>query len=102
MVPERLLEAGQSDDPLVDAVPSDQPVHHDRAGLAHSVCASDRLLLSARLELRFHQDDHRSGLQVQSDPADIDLHYKRSEYIHLLEIPYDLRPLADWHVAVKD
>ena len=71
---ERLALGGQQlEDPLVDAVLAQQPVHVDRADLAHPVRAGDRLLLDRRGQLRLGDDDHGRGLDVQAHAARLDL-----------------------------
>jgi len=57
------------EDPLVDAVRGEQPVHVDAAHLAHPVRAGDRLLLDRGRQLRLGDDHHQGGLDVQADAA---------------------------------
>ena len=72
-VEQGLLALEDADELLVDRVPGQQPVHRDPAGLAHAVGPGDGLALGARLPLRFHDDHRRGGLQVDADPAGLDL-----------------------------
>jgi hypothetical protein len=65
-------------------------------------CASDGLLFSTGVELRFHEDGDGSRLQVQPDSADLDLHDQRTESIRGGKLFDDLRMSADRHIAVRD
>ena len=78
-----------------------KPGRSNWPGLAHPVRAADRLLLGARIELRLHQDDHGSGLEIQSHTADVDLHDHCGEAVRFLGPRSDLRALAEGYVTVN-
>lgn len=60
-------------DPLVDGVLRQQTMDLNSASLTHAVGAGDGLLLDPGLPVGFGEDDRRRGLDVQPDPACLDL-----------------------------